>query len=227
MPHRRRTLSPRLYARRPRSAAVAASAAAVSGLLIALTLGGGAAQAEPPTPPSAQEATTMLGEIDEAAEGSMDGYDRDKFPHWIDQGDNCNTREAVLKRDGEGVETGNDCYPTKGTWKSPYDGGTWTKPSDVDIDHMVPLAEAWRSGAADWTQDQRQKLANDLDIAQLLAVTDNVNQEKGDKDPAQWMPPESGYHCTYARMWIWVKHEYKLTADGAEKDALKKALGTC
>lgn len=226
MAHKHRTVRT-LYARRRWSALLAALAAAVSGLLVALTLGASPAAAEPPTPPSASEATTMLGDLTEKSEGSMDGYSREKFPHWIDQGDSCNTREAVLKRDGKGVETGSDCYPTAGTWTSPYDGESWTKPSDVDIDHMVPLAEAWRSGAADWTQDKRQKLANDLKIAQLLAVTDNVNQEKGDKDPAEWMPPSSDYHCTYVRMWVWVKHTYDLTADSQEKAALKKALAGC
>lgn len=226
MPNRHR-MRPRLYARRRWSVLVTAFAALISGLLLALTLGTSSALAKPPAPPSAEEATTMLGEISEKAEGSLDGYSRDKFPHWINQGNNCDTREAVLKRDGEGVETGSDCYPTKGTWKSPYDDGSWTKPSDVDIDHLVPLAEAWRSGASAWSQDQRQKLANDLEIAQLLAVTDNVNQSKGDQDPAKWMPPKTSYACDYVRMWIWVKHTYKLNADAPEKEALKKYLATC
>ncbi|MGY1435558.1 HNH endonuclease family protein [Streptomyces reniochalinae] len=226
MPHEHRT-GRRLYARRRWSALLAALAAVVSALLVGLTLGASPAAAEPPAPPSAEEATTMLGDLTEADEGSMDGYSREKFPHWIDQGDSCNTREAVLKRDGEGVETGSDCYPTKGSWTSPYDGEKWTEPSDLDIDHVVPLAEAWRSGASDWTQDKRQELANNLKIAQLLAVTDNVNQEKSDQDPAEWMPPSSGYHCEYARMWVWVKHTYDMTADAPEKAALKKALATC
>ena len=215
-----------LYARRWK-ALFTSVLAALSAALLLLTTGTSTAQAEPPAPPNAETAKQQLGELKEAAEGSMDGYDRDKFPHWSDQGSGCNTREAVLKRDGEGVETGSDCYPTKGTWTSPYDGAEWTKPGDMDIDHMVPLAQAWRSGAADWTQKQREEFANNLDIAQLLAVTDNVNQEKSDQDPAKWMPPKADYHCTYARMWIWVKHTYKLTADKAEKDALTKALGTC
>ncbi|MEU3192918.1 HNH endonuclease family protein [Streptomyces sp. NPDC006992] len=226
MAHTHRTTLTR-YARRRWTALLAVLAAAVSGLLVALTLGASPAAAEPPTPPSASEARTMLDGLSEQAEGSMDGYSRDKFPHWSSQGDNCNTREAVLKRDGEGVETGADCYPTKGSWTSPYDGETWTEPSDLDIDHVVPLAEAWRSGASGWTQDKREELANNLEIAQLLAVTDNVNQEKGDKDPAEWMPPSSGYHCTYARMWVWVKDTYGMTADTEEKAALEKVLSGC
>ena len=169
----------------------------------------------------------MLEGLTEEAEGSSDGYDRDKFPHWIDQGDNCNTREAVLKRDGEGVETGNDCYPTSGSWDSPYDGESYTDPSDLDIDHVVPLAEAWRSGASDWTQDERESFANDLDTAQLLAVTNSVNREKSDKDPGDWMPPKSDDHCEYARIWIWVKDTHGMTVDSAEKSALTEALGSC
>lgn len=215
----------RLYARRRMSALFGVLAAFIAGLL--LMTSGGVAQAEPPSPPSASEAKTMLDGLTVKTPGSLDGYDRDKFPHWIDQGNNCDTRELVLKRDGTDVKTGSDCYPTSGSWKSPYDGATWTKASDVDIDHVVPLAEAWRSGASDWTQAKRQELANNLDISQLIAVTDNVNQSKSDKDPAEWMPSESGYHCQYARMWIWVKDTYKMTLDTAEKTALTKALGTC
>ncbi|WP_181768357.1 HNH endonuclease family protein [Streptomyces albidus (ex Kaewkla and Franco 2022)] len=214
-----------LYARRRKSVIITALAAPCAGLL--LLVNGVTAQAEPPAPPSASEAKTMLEGLNEQAEGSMDGYDREKFPHWSDQGEGCDTREAVLKRDGDGVETGSDCQATSGSWTSPYDGETWTNTSDVDIDHMVPLAESWTSGASEWTDAEREKLANDMSIAQLLAVTDNVNQSKSDRDPAEWMPPKNDYHCTYARMWIWVKDTYDLTADSAEKGALTEALGTC
>ena len=80
------------------------------------------------------------------------------------------------------------CAATSGSWYSAYDGATWTAASDVDIDHLVPLAEAWDSGASGWTTAQRQAFANDLTRPQLIAVTDNVNQSKGDQDPAEWMP---------------------------------------
>lgn len=169
----------------------------------------------------------QLEELTVAPSGSMDGYDRDKYPHWSDQGDNCNTREAVLKRDGEGVETGSDCYPTSGSWTSPYDGEKWTDPSDVDIDHMVPLANSWISGASEWTNDEREAFANDMESKQLLAVTDNVNQEKSDQSPDEWKPPLESYYCQYSTDWISVKHQYKLTITEAEKGALKEMIGTC
>ncbi|WP_030618107.1 HNH endonuclease family protein [Streptomyces sclerotialus] len=212
----------KVYARR-----VSVAAGSAAALVCTLVLSGQTAQAAPPTPPGAATARTYLAEIKEQAEGSQDGYSRDKFPHWSDQGDSCNTREVVLKRDGENVETDGSCAATSGSWTSAYDGETWTQSSDVDIDHVVPLSEAWKSGAAAWTTDRREQLANDLTHAQLIAVTDNVNQSKGDQDPAEWLPPKTSYHCEYARMWVWVKHEYGMTADSAEKGALKKILDGC
>ncbi|MEU2793441.1 HNH endonuclease family protein [Streptomyces sp. NPDC007100] len=213
---------PKVYARRGSFAAACAAA-----LVCTLSFGGQTAQAAPPTPPDAATARAYLAQIEEAPQGSQDGYSRDKFPHWSDQGKNCNTREVVLKRDGENVQTDAKCAATSGTWKSAYDDGVWTKASDVDIDHVVPLSEAWKSGASKWTTERRKELANDLTHSQLIAVTDNVNQEKGDKDPAKWLPPKTSYHCTYARMWVSVKHAYGLTADSAEKAALKKILDRC
>ncbi|MBB4687483.1 HNH endonuclease family protein [Amycolatopsis jiangsuensis] len=187
----------------------------------------GVAGATPPGIPSTADAQSALAALTVQPDGSQDGYSRDKFPHWIDQGDSCNTREAVLKRDGTDVQVGSDCYPTSGTWESPYDGGSWTSPSDVDIDHVVPLADAWRTGASSWTQDQREAYANDLSDPQLIAVTDNVNQEKGDKSPDQWKPPSTDYWCTYAKMWVAVKQKFELTINTAEKSALTDMLGRC
>jgi len=125
------------------------------------------------------------------------------------------------------VQTGDDCYPTSGSWFSPFDDATWTDPQDVDIDHLVPLAEAWRTGAAGWTQEQREDYANDLDDPQLIAVTDDVNQEKGDQGPEAWKPPVEGYWCTYSRMWIGVKHKWQLTTSDDEKAALAEMLDGC
>ncbi|KUL35670.1 hypothetical protein ADL22_26445 [Streptomyces sp. NRRL F-4489] len=213
---------PLRYARR-----ISAAAAGTAALTCALLLTGQPAQAAPPAPPDAATARTYLAALKEQPEGPQDGYSRDKFPHWIDQGHNCNTREVVLKRDGTGVQQDGSCAAVSGTWVSAYDGATWTQASDLDIDHVVPLSEAWKSGAAQWTTARRQEFANDLTHSQLIAVTDNVNQAKGDKDPAEWLPPKASYHCEYARMWVAVKHVYGLTADQAEKAALKKILDGC
>ncbi|MFF1353126.1 HNH endonuclease family protein [Streptomyces sp. NPDC058297] len=212
-----------LYARR-RAAALGAVTAVVSALTL---LNGPAAQAAPPTPVSGATARTYLGELTVKAEGSSDGYSRDLFPHWITQSGACNTREVVLKRDGTNVSQDSSCAATSGSWYSEYDGATWSAAADVDIDHIVPLSEAWKSGANAWTTAQRQGFANDLTRPQLIAVTDNVNQSKGDQDPAKWMPSRAAYKCTYVRMWVQVKHYYNLTVDSAEKSALTSYLSGC
>ncbi|MFD0903284.1 HNH endonuclease family protein [Actinomadura sediminis] len=201
--------------------------AALSAAAAALVAAGPSAAAAPPPPPDEATARSRLALLTVRAEGSMSGYDREKFPHWIDQGGACNTRETVLKRDGRNVTVGSDCYPTSGSWYSPYDGATWHRPSDIDIDHMVALAEAWRSGASSWTTSRRQAFANDLGSSQLWAVTDNVNQSKGDQDPAEWTPPRAAFHCMYARSWIDVKWRYGLTVDTAERNALSGLLDKC
>ncbi|MFF1259005.1 HNH endonuclease family protein [Streptomyces sp. NPDC058321] len=211
------------YARR-RAAALGAATAVVSALTL---LNGPAAQAAPPTPVSGATARTYLSELTVKAEGSSDGYSRDLFPHWITQSGACNTREVVLKRDGTNVSQDSSCAATSGSWYSEYDGATWSAAADVDIDHIVPLSEAWKSGASAWTTAQRQGFANDLTRPQLIAVTDNVNQSKGDQDPAKWMPSRAAYKCTYVRMWVQVKHYYNLTVDSAEKSALTSYLSGC
>jgi hypothetical protein len=185
-----------------------------------------AAEATPPGIPSSTTAKSELATLTVAADRSLTGYSRDLFPHCISQGNNCDTREIVLKRDGTNAVTGSNCAATSGSWFSPYGGATWYAASDVGIDHVVPLADAWRTGAAKWTTAQRQAYANDLSDHQLIAVTDNV-KAKGDKSPDQWKPPSVGYWCTYANMWLAVKYKFKPTVNSAEKTALSSMLGRC
>ncbi|KAB2972505.1 MULTISPECIES: HNH endonuclease family protein [unclassified Streptomyces] len=213
---------PTFYARRRVSIL-----AALTGVIASAGLfNGPTASAALPTPVSAATARGYLSQLTVAAENRT-GYDRDLFPHWITQSGTCNTRETVLKRDGTNVVTNSACTATSGSWYSPYDGATWTAASDLDIDHVVPLAEAWDSGAGSWTTSRRQAFANDLTRPQLIAVTDNVNQSKGDQDPATWMPSRTAYRCTYVRAWVQVKYYYDLSVDSAEKSALTSYLANC
>ncbi|AVV42844.1 HNH endonuclease family protein [Streptomyces sp. ID05-04B] len=184
------------------------------------------ASAALPTPVSAATARTYLASLTVKAENRT-GYDRDLFPTWITISGTCNTREYILKRDGTNVVTNSACTATSGSWYSPYDGATWTAASDLDIDHLVPLAEAWDSGASAWTTARRQSFANDVTRPQLIAVTDNVNQSKSDQDPAEWMPSVTSYRCTYVRAWVQVKYYYGLSVDSAEKSALTSYLAAC
>lgn len=196
-------------------------------LVTAWALSAGPALAYPPTPPSASTAATQLAGLTVKAEGSTSGYSRDLFPHWITQSGTCDTRDQVLKRDGSGVTVDSQCEPTAGRWYSVYDS-TWVEDdSSIDIDHIVPLAEAWKSGANTWSTSRRQQFANDLTVSQLIAVTASSNRSKSDKDPSAWKPPNTSVHCIYAREWIWVKHTYSLSLQSAEKTALQQMLGTC
>jgi Protein of unknown function (DUF1524) len=213
---------PKFYARR-RLSILGALTALIASVAV---LNGPTASAALPTPVSAATARTYLASLTVATENRT-GYARDLFPTWITISGTCNTREYILKRDGSNVVTDSACAATSGSWYSPYDGATWTAASDLDIDHLVPLAEAWDSGADAWTTSRRQAFANDLTRPQLIAVTDNVNQAKGDQDPATWMPSRTAYRCTYVRAWVQVKYYYDLSVDTAEKSALTNYLASC
>ncbi|MCW2843634.1 MAG: hypothetical protein JWN22_1550 [Nocardioides sp.] len=156
------------------------------------------------------------------------GYNRDLFPLWVDaDGDGCSTRNEVLIAEADDpVTVGSGCALTGGRWFSYYDRVSWTAPSDLDIDHVVPLAEAWDSGARSWTTAVRQSYANDLgDSRTLVAVTDNVNQAKGDQDIREWQPTYD--KCRYLREWVAVKHRWLLTVDSAEKTAMSSLASGC
>ncbi|KAA8642827.1 hypothetical protein EYZ11_005777 [Aspergillus tanneri] len=186
-----------------------------------------AALPTPPGIPSTSTAQSQLAKLKVAPQGSGDDYDRDLFPHWINQGHECNTREVVLARDGKDVKQDDKCAAVSGTWVSSYDGETVTDSSELDVDHLVPLSNAWKSGASKWTTPQRQDFANDLDNPQLLPASASSNRSKGDKGPEEWKPSLKSFYCTYAKMWVKVKSVYELTITEDEKSALVDMLDTC
>jgi Protein of unknown function (DUF1524) len=153
------------------------------------------------------------------------GYDRDLFEHWVDADGDCqDTREEVLLAESKVPISG--CTVTTGRWFSWYDEETWTQASDVDIDHVVALKEAWDSGAREWDDDTRELYANDLgDPRSLVGVTDNVNQSKSDRDPAEWLPEFKV--CQYVRHWVVVKLRWRLAVDPTERTALRDLAGNC
>ncbi|MER6153701.1 HNH endonuclease family protein [Streptomyces hirsutus] len=163
---------------------------------------------------------------------SRDGYDRDAFRHWnagVNPSDGCNTRAEVLL--SEAVEppvVGPGCRLTGGSWWSYYDQVWVTAASGLDIDHMVPLAESWDSGASGWTAQRREAYANDQGAeASLVAVTARSNRSKSDQDPAQWLPPAAEAHCQYVAEWVATKLRWSLTADEAEVAALREVAADC
>lgn len=177
------------------------------------------------------EALEVLATVPVAREAGA-GYRRDLFGDWVDaDGDGCNTREEVLIRDSLGaaqVDTFG-CTVVAGDWLSSYDEVTWSDPGDVDIDHVVALKEAWDSGAHAWPDLQRRAFANDLsDPRSLRAVTDSVNQSKGDRDPSNWMPPSRASWCGYLADWVAIKARWGLSMDESEAGRVRRLLaGEC
>jgi Protein of unknown function (DUF1524) len=171
--------------------------------------------------------STAIGDLPVAAEDRT-GYKRSKFKLWIDaDGNGCNTRYEVLIAEAvQQPSVGSGCTLSKGQWFSYYDGASWTDPADLDIDHVVALAETWDSGASQWTAAQRQAYANDLgDPRTLIAVTDRVNQSKGDQDPTTWLPDNE--QCRYLDDWVAVKIRWRLSIDTAEQAALQSLANGC
>ena len=204
--------------RRRATALIVAMSAAIAGGALAAP----AAQAQDRT------ILSMLRSLTVAPERS-DGYDRDLFPHWDYLGDDCDVRDRVLIIEAlRGPSTGNSCPVGSGRWFSAFDGVTVRDPSELDIDHMVPLAEAWGSGARRWSTSVREAFANDLGYAgSLIAVTASSNRSKGDQDPAEWLPPRTSYRCTYVSEWIAVKWRWRLTVDSSERASLRVLANAC
>ncbi|MFJ8158764.1 HNH endonuclease family protein [Streptomyces sp. NPDC094468] len=173
-----------------------------------------------------RDALAALPVVDE----SRAGYSRDKFRHWSDADRNgCNARAEVLLAEAVTTpEVGPKCALTGGSWYSPYDDRYLDSASKLDVDHLVPLAEAWDSGASAWTAKEREAYANDLDDPRaLIAVSAASNRSKADKDPTDWLPPYSPYWCEYVTDWVADKTRYQLSVDPAEQDALTEQLAAC
>jgi len=159
------------------------------------------------------------------ASETRQGYEREKFLHWVDGDGDCqDTRDEVLAAESLVKVTG--CDIQTGKWRSYYDGATTRASTEFDIDHLVPLAEAWDSGAKRWNAPTRQRFANDLaDSRSLVAVTASSNRSKSDRDPSEWMPALG--NCVYMRQWVAVKIRWRLKVNRPEKQALRARAGDC
>lgn len=195
-------------------------------LVLAVVIGALAVSAAPATATVSRISfSAALARLATKAE-HLGGYQRSLFGGWVDtDSDGFNTRAEVLMSESKVAVTWNARHTIlTGRWYSLYDARTWTKASDVDIDHVVPLAEAWRSGAWAWSSSRRSRYANDLGAGWTLrAVTDNVNQAKGDGDPTSWLPPYAPATCRYLADWVSVKIRWKLSVNAAERSSIVSA----
>jgi hypothetical protein len=197
----------------------------VLGLLapLALVLAPAPAHAETYSAPL----TTAIGSLTVASEVRT-GYDRDLFDHWVDaDGDGCDTRKEVLISEADDAPSvGSGCGLSGGRWYSYYEGASQTDDGALDIDHMVPLAEAWDSGARSWSSSERQSYANDLgDYRTLVGVTAAQNRAKGDRDIAEWLPPQQ--RCRYLKEFVAVKIRWRLSVNSGERSAMQSLASSC
>lgn len=186
------------------------------------------------------EVRTVQGEVGFAYAGSgrlriVTEYDRHSWKHWTDADGDCQkTRDEALIAESEIPVTfkprndGREGKVTAGRWTGPFSGEVFTDPSDVDVDHMVPLRNAHLSGAGSWDAARKEQYANDLENAEhLIVVKDNLNQSKGARGPEAWKPPLESYHCQYANDWMSIKTRWSLTMTTAEAAAVAEMQTTC
>ena len=206
-----------------RPAALLAAACLLSGLVV------GASAAPADAAPQFVSAKTLLSKLTVRAEDHAHRYNRTVFSYDDDydaDGDGCYTRKEVLKRDAIELTKLSKSCSVDGRWRSLYDGRVYDDPYDLQIDHLVPLAEAWHSGAYTWSHRKQIAFGNDIGYKwDLQAVSTGDNQGKGDGDPAEWLPSKN--RCTYVKAWIGVKFRWHLPVDATEKAALTRQLKQC
>tara|TARA_Y100001968_G_scaffold327740_1_gene373423 strand:- start:2981 stop:3694 length:714 start_codon:yes stop_codon:yes gene_type:complete len=158
-----------------------------------------------------------------------DGYERDLFPHWLDEDDNCrDTRAETLIRQSEvpvAFADGAGCQVTSGRWHDPYTDSTFTNDDDLDIDHIVPLKWAYEHGADKWPERTRAAFANDA--LNVIAVSLSANRSKGAKGPAEWMPANQGFRCQYLQRFQVVTQKYQLAFTARESRVMSRQLSSC
>ncbi|MFF1343408.1 HNH endonuclease family protein [Streptomyces sp. NPDC058290] len=166
------------------------------------------------------------------AEEHRAGYKRDLYKHWnkgLIASDGCDTRKEVILAEAlEAPQVAAGCKLTGGVWRSAYDDVVVTDAARLDVDHFVPLAEVYDSEQTPWDAARREAYANDQASPDtLIAVSAASNRSKADKDPAEWLPSDGSYHCTYAASWVGTKLRWDLAADEAERQALLGLAEDC
>ena len=215
-------------------------------VLIAIAAGWYLTQSKPPVADAGGEAPATISTADARAalsqladlkvkgKSPLTGYDREgEFgDSWTDVDDNgCDTRNDILKRDLTAISTEGNCKVMTGTLVSPYTSETIDfqrgvdTSAEVQIDHVVALANAWQTGAQKIGQSQRVELANDP--LNLFAVDGTSNSAKGAGDAATWLPASKAFRCTFVAHQVAVKHKYRLWVTRAERDAITRELQKC
>jgi uncharacterized protein DUF1524 len=215
----------------PRSLALALACAT-------LVAGCGVEVATAPVPPpaahaaSAGSALDAVSRVEVKGRAPKTGYSRARFGDGWASVDGCDTRDRILGRDLRAKAFRSPsarCIVVRGRLADPYTAATIAYvrggASEVDVDHVVSLGDAWQKGAQRWPQRERVAFANDP--LNLLAVDASANRQKGDGDAATWLPRNKAFRCAYVARQISVKLKYALAVTAAERDAMRRVLGRC
>ena len=178
-----------------------------------------------------QPSTSQLQTLEVKGRAPKTGYTRTQFGDGWDVVNGCDMRNTILARDLLNIQQDSGCRVLSGELHDPYTGtqlsfvrGASTS-SEVQIDHIVSLSNAWQTGAQLMTKTQRQQFANDP--LELIAVDGTSNQQKSDGDAATWLPRNKSFRCTYVNLQIAVKAKYRLWVTQSEKAAMEQVLTTC
>lgn len=179
-----------------------------------------------------QLASAVLDQLEVKGRAPKTGYKRDMFGQgWAEFNNHCNTRNEILKRDLVNVTVDNKCRVISGVLIDPYTAKTIQfvrgekTSSQIQIDHVVALSNAWQTGAQNLPLSTRTQFANDP--LNLLAVDGAANQQKSDSDAASWLPKNKSFRCPYVARQITIKQKYDLWVTAAEKQTMQNVLKTC
>ncbi len=165
---------------------------------------------------------------DTAGGRNIPRYNRKEWEHWIDEdNDGLNTRHEILQKQSTALVH----YNSKGTlvkrgkWFDPYSGQTFFSSSEIEIDHIVPLAYAHYRGGWAWNADKKRIFAND--VSNLIPVQAKLNQDKGPQGPSQWLPPRREYRCQYLVRFDRIMKKYQLEYYASEKPVIIEMFNNC
>jgi hypothetical protein len=181
----------------------------------------------------AQETAKTEAILNAPASNSFIGpYDRSLYGGWIRHADgdcqDTSVKVLVAETFGSAITSSDNCRVIAGRWYDPFVGKVFSQTADVTVEHYIPLAEVHRSGGEVWSPEKRQLFANDLsDSATLITLAASTVRSRGDKDPAQWLPPNPDYQCVYVLNWMQIKTKWKLSMDGQETNAISVILRDC
>ena len=180
-------------------------------------------------PAPAGSALEALNALEVKGRAPKTGYARSEFGSGWATVNGCSTRDIIMYRDLINVVLVDECTVASGLLNDVYTGQpieyTKENSSEIQIDHVIALSDAWQTGAQQLSAETRKQLANDP--LELIAVSGKENQTKSDADAASWLPPNKAYRCEYVARQVAVKQKYTLWVKPAELDAMKNVLNTC